>query len=422
MTKNKNNDVYTLANMKNLINTGRFFRHNTHQNQPDSNHMPRTGLKRSLFRFFLYCGLLSCVGYVVVTWTSLVKTQVTPRPSIVPNNRNGTAKAMKPVILLKLPRTGSTWLTDILNSFKEIYLTKEIIQHEDVRKYSDSEKVNHLVKALRFPADRISKSGSLMPSMRYIEEFVKTWKFSVRMRLLGFTVNPENIGEEVLNGVIRRVPGTEVIVLKRRNLVKLAASAATGRNVYARTGMSNLRSSELKVHEADYRLNWNLSSLINEYYTTKSRYKSFLDKINNLNVTVHSIYYEDLQLDLEGALDDLFASLGYKNLAWPHRIEHASAALFNASDSTGINLVAKEKAIPKIEKDKSKWKKRTPESLQNVLTNYHYLHETIDKKSRKHGLMEKYVGYPVSKFELKCILEQLESTEPVRAFVNCPDL
>lgn len=29
--------------------------------------------------------------------------------------------------------------------------------------------------------------------MHYIEEFVKTYKFTVRLKLLGFSVNPEHI-------------------------------------------------------------------------------------------------------------------------------------------------------------------------------------------------------------------------------------
>lgn len=83
---------------------------------------------------------------------------------------------------------------------------------------------DHLLSALKFPADRISSRTSFLPSMRYITEFVQTYKFTVRPRLLGFTLNPEHVGDTVLKRVLRQVPKAEIIILKRRNLVKLAIS------------------------------------------------------------------------------------------------------------------------------------------------------------------------------------------------------
>jgi hypothetical protein len=82
----------------------------------------------------------------------------------------------------------------------------------------------HLVSALRFPADRIPSSKKFLPSIRYFSEFVSTYKFTVRLRLLGFTLNPENIDTAVLERVLQRVPRAEFILLKRRNIVKLAIS------------------------------------------------------------------------------------------------------------------------------------------------------------------------------------------------------
>ena len=117
----------------------------------------------------------------------------------------------------------------------------------------------------------------------------------------------------------------------------------------------------------------------------------------------------------------MFASFGYYNLVWPDRVKHAAAALFNESEKNTMVVRAK-KDVPKIERQKTKWKKRTPESLSNVLVNYNYLQETIRRKSGKHGLTDKYVGYPVSAAELKCILEQMESEEPARTFAKCPIL
>lgn len=97
------------------------------------------------------------------------------------------------------------------------------------------------------------------------------------------------------------------------------------------------------------------------------------------------------------------------------------AAQYNASDTNNIAAETR-KNIPKIEKQKTKWKKRTPESLKQVLSSYNYIHDTIRKKSKKSGLSDRYVGYVISATELKCILEQLESEEPAKIFKNCPSL
>ena len=79
------------------------------------------------------------------------------------------------------------------------------------------------------------------------------------------------------------------------------------------------------------------------------------------------------------------------------------------------------KDIPLIEKQKSRWKKRTPESLRLVLSNFHYLHETIKRKSKKSGLSDKYLGFPVKAAELRCILAQLQSEVPAISFEECPE-
>ena len=117
----------------------------------------------------------------------------------------------------------------------------------------------------------------------------------------------------------------------------------------------------------------------------------------------------------------MFVSLGYKNLVWPNRVKHAAASLFNMSYAKNSNN-RNTAGLTKERKEKSKWKKRTPESLKLVLTNYNYLYQTIKKKSRKNGLSEKYIGYPVSASELKCIAEQLESEAPEIEFMHCPIL
>lgn len=53
----------------------------------------------------------------------------------------------------------------------------------------------HLQSALRFPKDKISTSGffHIGYSGRFFNDFISNYKFAVRLRVLGFTLNPEYV-------------------------------------------------------------------------------------------------------------------------------------------------------------------------------------------------------------------------------------
>lgn len=133
------------------------------------------------------------------------------------SNSKGT---VIPLIILKLPRSGSSWFTENLNkyatpqrdavcnivSFQSIYISKEIMQFDDVGQFSNKvsstspqinhhvsqEIENHLMTALRRPADKLSASKSWFPTGRYIADYVKSLKFLSTFRIVGFTLNLEH--------------------------------------------------------------------------------------------------------------------------------------------------------------------------------------------------------------------------------------
>ena len=59
------------------------------------------------------------------------------------------------VILLKLPRSGSSWLTESLNNEKEIFISKEILQRDDANAVVDNNIESHLRNALKVPTGTI---------------------------------------------------------------------------------------------------------------------------------------------------------------------------------------------------------------------------------------------------------------------------
>jgi hypothetical protein len=116
-----------------------------------------------------------------------------------------------------------------------------------LNKYSSKEKEQFLSKALQYPSDKISTSGSVLPSKRFIDDYLlhPTHKFAGSLRTVGFTVNPEHSqGTSRLQGhclcilksikysqiglnwtkVFSASPNMRVISLVRTNIMKMAIS------------------------------------------------------------------------------------------------------------------------------------------------------------------------------------------------------
>ena len=138
-----------------------------------------------------------------------------------------------PLIVLKLPRSGSSWYSQILNEFPTVFLSKEIIQkHDSVFKASESEViVQHLIKALKTPTDKFSSRKNFIPSGRFFEDYIGRWKYLLTLQVVGFSLNPEHLDLNILSKLLKAVPKTKVVVLERINYVKSALSDLRGKQV-----------------------------------------------------------------------------------------------------------------------------------------------------------------------------------------------
>ena len=65
--------------------------------------------------------------------------------------------AVARVVVLKLPRSGSTWFTELLNAYPSVFVSKEILQADaDLPRSSEKERRRHLKRALLWPTGKLS--------------------------------------------------------------------------------------------------------------------------------------------------------------------------------------------------------------------------------------------------------------------------
>ncbi|RYG96320.1 hypothetical protein EON65_54590 [archaeon] len=149
-----------------------------------------------------------------------------------------------PVILVKLPRSGSTYLTDLLNQIPWLYLSKEIVQSKDPLKYSASDINEHLRQALVKPMEKIAYRHHILPSSRYMEDFVLKKKHLVKLQAVGFSINLEHVPHVNWTYILQSQPTPRVVLYMRTNLAKLAISAIKGELMHHICLKSNIRVSD----------------------------------------------------------------------------------------------------------------------------------------------------------------------------------
>lgn len=90
-----------------------------------------------------FCLFLSLLGYLLVSNKS--------------KTTQGDVKDSKPVpvIIFKLPRTGSSWFNQELNSIPTVFISKEILQNGDPQEFSSVDIEKRLIDALSVPTGRI---------------------------------------------------------------------------------------------------------------------------------------------------------------------------------------------------------------------------------------------------------------------------
>jgi hypothetical protein len=166
---------------------------------------------KTLSHFYYYCTalrmkwrrvstlLLYSMGLctVVVLLWSQYEIQYESVSQIVGIREENQAAHIDPVsiLLFKLPRSGSSWLTDKLNSYPNVFISKEILQTNDSLRMSAKRIERHLISALQRPTDKAvpSKSRWFPYTTRYLEDYIYKGKFARKMDYVGFSINPEHV-------------------------------------------------------------------------------------------------------------------------------------------------------------------------------------------------------------------------------------
>ena len=295
-----------------------------------------------------------------------------------------------PIVILKLPRSGSSWFTESLNNYPFVFISKEIMQRGDAESFPKWQIENHLISALRFPIDKLASRGNLFPNGRYIEDYLlhSSLKPFQDLKVIGFTLNPEHCEGINWSRIAKAVPNMKVIMLIRSNIIKSAISGFIGKRTKEGCGSANLRWSNVDCNFSTD-VNWSLNELTQEITSWQNRYLNFEKNVENdptlQKHLVSKVYYEDLQENMFGTVQTMFDSIGMDTKVSP----------VQNFDNTQV----KRKSLL----SSSQWQKRSPENLANVLTQYN----TIEKSFIKGNC--------------SCLLEQLKASKPKTFVETCKE-
>ena len=320
-------------------------------------------------------GVLVCASFLLLSLTSYFLLRS--------GHRAAAATQVQPVVILKLPRSGSSWLVERLNNLPSVYILKEAMQGSDVGGYSHRDIEGHFIRALSGPADKISRSKSLLPSGRYFEDYLlhrsgKALQPSSRLGVIGFSLNIEHCTGLSWARVVAEVPRLKVVLLRRRNVVKMALSAKSGEALKRLCGGSNIRKDEKSLQcfetykQSSKQITWGASEFIADVNFWLNRTAAFADAVaadphlSSLQQSV--LFYESLQTNFAGAVGGLFHSLGRG---------------FSAADGA---LLEREGG--------DSWSKRSGEDLGEIVANY-----------------DELVALLSGDGSCRCLLQQLQSTK-----------
>lgn len=234
------------------------------------------------------------------------------------------------LIVVKLPRSGSTWFTEILNELGGVYVSKEIMQHSDrlnILSSNDSVSIqqhiskleNHLHRALKYPTGKYQYTNRYVPWLwdsRYMTDYLFHPSLKALRPLLytGFTLNLEHTKGLVnwanvlnpifpLNGANLNA-NIKVILYLRANIVKTAVSAYRGKMSLVQCGQSNA-----KRHSScrpPSRVNWTIDEFqheVNHWIIRRDKFLTLFHENKYLSSLVTSVvYYEDMQTNPHSTL------------------------------------------------------------------------------------------------------------------------
>lgn len=81
----------------------------------------------------------------------------------------------------------------------DVYISKEIIQRNDLPNYSIEQRAQHVATALKRPTDKLTYKKNWIPSGRFFEDYIfhRTWKWMRSLTSIGVSINPEYLKSNV---------------------------------------------------------------------------------------------------------------------------------------------------------------------------------------------------------------------------------
>jgi hypothetical protein len=270
---------------------------------------------------------------------------------------------------------------------------------------------DHLIRALRTPVGKLSNWGrwwNPFPDARYIEDYLApthmwSWKPWHRLRLVGFTVNPEHVSDVDWAHIASQVPGLRVVALVRANLVKTAISDYTGRVSKKLCGSANTRGGGSEdedgcsERESVQSVPWDISQFLGEVRRWRRRTVGFTKAVQKVQQAVEAgdpqgkkgvvtVMYERMQMDKQAALTALFQSVGIG------MDDDAAAAASGAGSAAGGTLSF-------LPPEGEVWLKRGRDDLRTVLSSYQNIEAAL---------------IDTGPHACPCLLQQLRAPAPTR--------
>ena len=264
------------------------------------------------------------------------------------------------LLVLKLPRSGSTWFTNLLNGYGNVFVSKEVLQQKDFKldhctEHSVGELAAFMAAMLHQPKGKYGWRRSFWPGGRFLDDYIYSGKCLGVMDVIGGTLNPEHLdslerSHDVLpvwtavmapppSGLMRSL---SVVIFERTNVVKAAVSSYRGDHVH-RSGCSNnledvaperrqrqwwmifggggndLNGGRESVEECrkraeGLRVAWGMAEFAHEINARMRRMAALRASARRLHTAapharIATITYEALQIDASDALDRLAEEL-----------------------------------------------------------------------------------------------------------------
>ena len=202
-------------------------------------------------------------------------------------------------LIIKLPRSGSTWLGRVLNSHSEIECKNEILN--PIKSEPLSNKQDYLKSYFSHSTQKSHKTlgGSINP-----------FKYDLQSRDLRFLTYPQSHSDLDLfikKNLLRRDPEIKLILLLRRNKLRQAISSY---QTYERgcweSSSHLLEGEDTAATKKDFDLN-KLQKITVRYWTKSMRLRRFAQSLSNNFMTV---FYEDMYSNPKEEFERLFDYIG----------------------------------------------------------------------------------------------------------------